>query len=402
MTEHVPFLRIEWCDPETGVRGYAVVDQLVHGISGGGLRMRPGVTMQEVEGLARTMSIKKGLMKAVGGGSKGGIDCDPRDPRARQVLKNFIKSLSPIFSRCWSTGEDMGVRQDVLEDIFEELGLGYPNQATLNRVPDREKSLQRMASIRNLKADGADLATNIGGYGVAEAVAASADKLGWKLAGLTCVVQGFGSMGGAAARYLTRMGVKVIGAADAEGFVRNDEGLDIEAMFWARSDAGEIDRSKLRPADRQLPRDEWMRCAADILIPAALGGAIHEGNCDSLQAKLVVEAANLATTPPARRKLHERGVVVIPDFAANSSTSAWFTWVAFGEVGLNGPDSFAKVKTVMRDNIGRILDLMQRDGMSPVEAGTKVAVENIATMIETYGERYPIVAAPVSRTSVPA
>lgn len=402
MTEHTPFLRIEWCDPVTGIKGYAVVDQLVHGISGGGLRMRPGVTMQEVEGLARTMSIKKGLMKAVGGGAKGGIDCDPRDPRARDALRNFIKSLSPIFSRCWSTGEDMGIRQDVLEDIFEELGLGYPNQATLNRVPDREASLKRMASIRNLKADEADLATNVGGYGVAEAVAASADKLGWKLDGLTCVVQGFGSMGGAAARYLVRMGVKVIGVADAEGFVRNDDGLDIESMFWARTDNGEVDRTKLRPGDRILPRDDWMTCPCDVLIPAALGGAIHEGNCDAIQAKLVVEAANLATTPPARKRLHERGVVVIPDFAANSSTSAWFTWVAFGEVGLNGPDSFAKVKTVMHDNIGRILDLMKGAGLSPVEAGTQVALENIDEMIATYGERYPIVVPVAARAPVPA
>jgi glutamate dehydrogenase (NAD(P)+) len=402
MTKHTPFLRIEWCDPVTGKKGYAVVDQLVHGIAGGGLRMRPGVTMQEVEGLARTMSIKKGLMKAVGGGAKGGIDCDPRDPRAPEVLRNFIKSLSPIFARCWSTGEDMGVSQRALEDIFEDLGMGYPNQATLNRVPDREASLQRMASIRDLKADDANLATNVGGYGVAEAVAAAAANFGWDMSDLTCVVQGFGSMGGAAVRYLVRMGVKVIGVADAEGFVRNDNGLDIETMFWARTESGEVDRTKLRQEDQLFSRDEWINCACDVLIPAALGGAIHEGNCDAIKARLVVEAANLATTPPARQKLHERGVVVIPDFAANSSTSAWFTWVAFGEVGLNGPDSFAKVKSVVHDNIGRILDLMKDGGLSPVEAGTKVALENIEAMVDTYGQQYPVTPGDIAPTPVPA
>lgn len=387
----MPFLRMTWTDPITGKQGYAVIDRLIHGICGGGLRMRAGVTMDEVEGLARTMSIKKGIMKAVGGGAKGGIDCDPADPDARLVLTNFIRSLSPLFATCWSTGEDLGVRQEDLNEIFSELGLGFPNQATINRTPDPLSAGRRMAVAAAVKVDRVELSTNIGGYGVAQAVAAASQHCGWDVGGLTAVIQGFGSMGGAAARYLTRLGVKVVGIADVSGLVANKDGLDVESLFWSRSARGDIDRSSLRAADRQLPRDEWVALDADVLVPAALGDALNETNCDRVRARLVVEAANLPTTPEARRRLHERGVTVIPDFVANSGTSAWFTWVTFGEVAADAEDSFAKLRAVMWDNVTRVLELVRAKGLRPDEAGVEVALENIREMERHYGQLFPVV-----------
>jgi glutamate dehydrogenase (NAD(P)+) len=53
-----PFLRLTWTDPVTGRKGYVVIDRLVNGLAGGGTRMRAGVTIEEVERLARTMSLK--------------------------------------------------------------------------------------------------------------------------------------------------------------------------------------------------------------------------------------------------------------------------------------------------------------------------------------------------------
>jgi len=386
-----PLFRIEWTDPTTGVKGYAVVYSLMHGICGGGLRMRPGCTMKEVEGLARTMAIKKGLTHAVGGGAKGGIDYDPAKPDARQILKNFVTSMSPLYTAFWSTGEDMGVRQEVLNEVFEELGLGFPNQATINRTPNPAEAMARMSAGRNLRLDGEDLSTNIGGYGVAEAAGAAAACLGWTISERRAVLQGFGSMGGAAARYLARLGFSVIGISDAECFVTNNDGLDVEKLFATRSERGEIDRSALGPNDKVLPRDDCLTYETDLFVPAALGEVINEDNVDLIPAKLVVEAANLACTPGARRRLHERGKVVIPDFVANSATAAWFTWTTFGEIGGESEDSLAKVRSVMSDTVRRIFDMMAQGGIGAEQAAAQVADENIREMNESWGQRYPVI-----------
>ncbi len=66
----------------------------------------------------------------------------------------------------------------------------------------------------------------------------------------------------------------------------------------------------------------------DVLIPAAIEGAIHAENVASVKARLVVEGANLPVTPEADRRLGERGVLVIPDILANAGgvIVSYFEW----------------------------------------------------------------------------
>src|SRR5437764_1213643 len=76
--------------------------------------------------------------------------------------------------------------------------------------------------------------------------------------GTRASIQGFGSMGGSTARYLTERGVRVVGIADAAGVIANPEGLDVEHYLRTRNHLGEIDRSRVKEGDRQLPRDAWL------------------------------------------------------------------------------------------------------------------------------------------------
>ncbi len=66
-----------------------------------------------------------------------------------------------------------------------------------------------------------------------------------------------------------------------------------------------------------------------MLIPAALGGAIHEGNADGIRAKMIVEGANAPTTPAADQVLTDKGVQVLPDVLANAGgvVVSYFEWV---------------------------------------------------------------------------
>ena len=142
-----PFLRIAWVDPDLGCRGYAVIDRLVHGLAGGGIRMRRGVTMAEVERLARVMSHTKGLAGALEGGAKGGIDFDPRDERAGEVLRRYVQAMRPLFRAWWSAAGDLGVPESQLDAVFGEFGLGLTVQALVNRCPEPEAAAQGACAV---------------------------------------------------------------------------------------------------------------------------------------------------------------------------------------------------------------------------------------------------------------
>ena len=82
-----PYLVSDWHDPETGARGWFVIDRLVGDMCSGGIRMRPGVTLDEVTDLARIMSHKMAVLDIPYGGAKSGIDFDSSSPQAPAVLR---------------------------------------------------------------------------------------------------------------------------------------------------------------------------------------------------------------------------------------------------------------------------------------------------------------------------
>ena len=369
-----PLLRTTWTDPVTARHGYLVIDRLVGGIAAGGTRVREGCTLEEVERLARAMTLKSGGLDLPVGGAKCGLDVDPHDPAASAILVRFVQALRPFFETYVATGEDMGTTQAQLLQVFAQAGLGVPFQAIVNRSTDPPAEVARAAATFDIQSDGIDLFDLVGGYGVAEAAEAAMTHLGLKPGAITAALQGFGSMGGSSARYLARKGVKVIGIADAGGTIVNPEGLDVEHYLAVRSSLGEIDRSRLAPGDTELPRDEWLRLGADLAVPAAVADAIHEGNCDQFTGRLIVEAANIPTTAGAERRLIERGVLVIPDFIANAGTNGWALWVLLGLVGPGADAAFAKISQTMRRTVSAMLELADEAGVTPREAATRVAL----------------------------
>ncbi len=381
-----PTLRVIWTDPVTGHQGYAVIDRTVNGLAGGGTRMRAGVTLEEVERLARTMSYKNGAFNLPGGGAKGGVDIDPGDPRARGLLLRYVRAMRPLYRSGWGTAEDLGVTQELLNEVFAEAGVGMTVQAMLDRSGDPDAARRRVVAGLAIQVDGVGLPDCIGGYGVAEAAAAAARHQGWDLAGLRAVVQGFGSMGGSSARYLARLGVRVIGVVDVQGMVVNEGGLDVERLLRTRSPLGEIDRGALGSGDRLASRDDWLETEAEILVPAAVADVITASNVDRVRARMVVEAANIPTTEEARVRLHERGVVAIPDYVANGGANAWWWWILLGTIEADADQAFRQVSTVMPDIVRPMLELAEAEGIPPREAAGRLAMENLERLAATLGE----------------
>lgn len=381
-----PRLRVIWTDPVTGRKGYAVIDRMVNGLAGGGTRMRSGVTLDEVERLARTMSYKNGAFNLPGGGAKGGVDIDPHDPQARGMLSRYVRAMRPLYRSGWGTAEDLGVTQELLTEVFAEQGVGLTVQAMLDRSGDAQAAGRRVVQGLAINVEGIGLADCIGGYGVAEAAAACAEYKGWTLSGMRAVIQGFGTMGGSSARYLARLGVKVVGVVDVNGAISNPGGLDVERLLESRSALGEVDRSTLRRDDKLGLRDSWLDIDADILVPAAIGDVLTAGNAGKVKARMVVEAANIPTTDDAAQRLYERGVVVIPDYVANGGANAWWWWTLLGAIQPDADQSFKQVSRVMRETVRRMLELADSQGIPPRQAADELSMRNLDRLAADLGE----------------
>lgn len=314
------------------------------------------------------------------GGAKGGIDFDPRAPGAKDVLERFLVDINPIMHAYWALGEDLGVRQDDIDEILDRRALGSGLSAVDKLVDDPAAVEARADKAFSTIVDGLAQDELVGGLGVATSVLAALHDAGRDPGESTAVIQGFGSMGGATARYLAEAGLRIVGIADADGLVTNPAGLDVEALLTTRDQFGGIDRAALRPEDRVGDRDDWLAAAADVLIPAAVSYSITPDNCDRITASLIVEAANMPVLPAAEETLLARGVTVIPDFLANSATNAWWWWVTFGDVDGSWDDSRAIVTTTLYDLTAEVLIAARDQGISPRAAAQAKVDANLAAL----------------------
>ncbi|NAS21557.1 glutamate dehydrogenase [Herbidospora sp. NEAU-GS84] len=367
-----PFLQVVWTDDVTGRPGYLVIDRLGRGVGSGGLRMRAGVTLDEVADLARGMSRKEAIAYEPGlayqplGGAKGGIDCDPLDPEATGMLHRYIAAMKPLLATYWATGEDLGLRQESIEEACHAAGLRTSIDAVLPLLDDPDTALKRLDAAFAVTVDGIGLGDLAGGCGVAESALTALDRLGIREP--TAVVQGFGSMGGATARFLARAGVRIVGVADADGLLTDPAGLDVEGLLRARDPFGRV------PGDKR-PREEWLDVDCDLLVPAAVSYCIGVDEAPRVRARLVVEAANVPVTPEAEHVLTSRGVVVVPDVVANSATNSWWWWTLFGDIPADADAAFAKIRSWMR----RVTtEVMSDPARTPREAAHDLSARNLA------------------------
>ncbi|MFJ9893283.1 Glu/Leu/Phe/Val dehydrogenase dimerization domain-containing protein [Streptomyces sp. NPDC091280] len=386
-----PLMSLTWTDHVTGRQGFLVVDRLVRGVSSGGLRMRPGCTLDEVAGLARGMTMKEALHYDPAGryiplgGAKGGIDCDPQDPVSYGLLVRYLRAMRPYVESFWTTGEDLGLSQDLVDRAAAEAGLVSSIQAVYPLLDDEVAARRRLADAFAVEVDGIGLDELVGGCGVAESVLAALDRAGVPYAGTRVAVQGLGTMGGATARFLARAGLAVVAVADVKGTIVNPAGLDVDALLAARDAYGTVDRAVLRPGDRELPGGDWLSVEAEVLVPAAVSYAVDTTNQGSVTARWIVEAANMPVLPEAEELLSARGVVVLPDVVVNSGTNAWWWWTLFGDIGADADEAFAHTRRSMRALIELMLARAEADGTTPRAAAHAIVADRLPVIAERFG-----------------
>ncbi|MGJ5751789.1 glutamate dehydrogenase (NAD(P)+) [Streptomyces puniciscabiei] len=391
MTAPAPLMSLVWTDHATGRQGFLVVDRLVRGVASGGLRMRPGCTLEEVAGLARGMTMKEALhydpeaRYVPLGGAKGGIDCDPQDPGAYGLLVRYLRAMRPYIEGFWATGEDLGLTQDLVDRAAAEAGLVSSVQAVYPLLDDEAAARRRLADAFAVEVDGIGLGELAGGCGVAESVLAALDRAAVPYRGTRVAVQGFGTMGGATARFLARAGLRVVAVADIKGTIANPAGLDVEALLAARDGYGTVDRRVLRGGDRELPGDAWLSADAEVLVPAAVSYAIDTADQGRIRARWIVEAANMPVLPEAEELLAARGVTVLPDVVVNSGTNAWWWWTLFGDIGADADAALAYIRRRMRALIDLMLARADADGTTPRAAAHALVTDRLPLIADRFG-----------------
>jgi glutamate dehydrogenase (NAD(P)+) len=118
----------------------------------------------------------------------------------------------------------------------------------------------------------------------------------------------------------------------------------------------------------------------DIWIPAARPNVLHVDNVDTLRSRLVAQGANIPATAEAEARLHERGILSLPDFIANAGG------VICGAVEYAGgsqTEAFATSDERIRANTAQMLDRATLTGVLPRQAATEMALDRLHAAMST-------------------
>lgn len=357
-------------DRRTGMRGVLVIDNTARGIGKGGTRMSPTTGVGEVARLARNMTWKWAAVDMFYGGAKAGIVADPARRDKEAVLRAFARALHNEVPAEYVFGLDMGLTEQDAAVIVDELG--------------RSAAVGTPGVLGGLAYD----SLGITGFGVAEAADAAAALLGMDVgAGARVAVQGFGAVGTALVRRLSELGASIVAVSTAEGALSEPAGFDVAALLQAREAHG--DGLVRHLPGRRLPLGEELTVDADILVPAARQDVIHAATAARVRARLVVEGANLPTTPEAQEVLAERGATVVPDFIANAGGVIAAGFAMDARTSAFRPEAAPVLRAVaekIRANTVECLSGALAGGLTPHRAARQVAMERVREAMTVRGQ----------------
>ena len=278
-----------------GLRAIVVVDNTSSGPSIGGVRMAVDVTVDECARLARAMTLKNAAAGLSHGGGKAVIAADPRGSPAQKerLIRAFALAIRDVTD--YIPGPDMGTNETAMAWIRDEIGRSVGLPEAVGGIP-----LDEIGAT---------------GYGLSVSIRAAERYSDVAIRGARVAVQGFGSVGCHAARFLVEEGAILVAAADSRGTISNPDGLDVAALAEHKRQSGTVCGFA---NGRTASADAVLDVECDIWIPAARPDVVHIDNVDRLRAKVVAEGANIPITEEAEEELAALGVTVIPDFIANA------------------------------------------------------------------------------------
>ncbi|HKZ45196.1 MAG TPA: Glu/Leu/Phe/Val dehydrogenase [archaeon] len=353
---------LEIYDPKVGLHGILVIDNTSLGPGKGGIRMTPTVSAEEVFRLARTMTWKNSLAGLPFGGAKSGIIFDPKIHSIedkKKIMTAFGKALRLIAPKIYIAAPDVNTGEQEMRWFVE--GNGSPKSAT-GKPSDLGGLPHELGST---------------GIGVARSTLVACKYAKIEINKAKVAIEGFGNVATFAFKALAEAGAKIVAVSDSKGCIYNPDGLDFTELMRVKKETRSVINYK---PGTVLRDDELFGVEADILIPAALADSINMQNYDNIKAKMIVEGANIPTTPEVEELLHKKGILVVPDFVANAGGVI----SSYAEYrGFDTEKMFKLVEKKVSKNTKLVLARAKKEKIKPRDAGMEIAKERIRKAMES-------------------
>ncbi len=357
--------------------GYRVQHNVSRGPGKGGVRYHQDVTLSEVMALSAWMSVKNAAVNVPYGGAKGGIRVDPRTlsrGELERMTRRYTSEIGIIIGPNTDIpAPDVNTNEQIMAWMMDTYSMNQGQTAT-GVVTGKPITLGGSLGRREAT-----------GRGVFVVGCEAARRIGFDIEGARIAVQGFGNVGGIAARLFQEAGATVVAVQDHTGSLYKSTGIDAVALLEHVAKTGGVGGF---PEADSVTNEEFWTVESDILIPAALENQITEKNAGKIRTKIVVEGANGPTTTAADDILHDRGILVIPDVVANAGgvTVSYFEWVQdFSSFFWTEDEINQRLERVMREAFAAVWQVSSEQNVSVRTAAFIVACKRILQAREMRG-----------------
>jgi len=344
----------------------------------GGIRYHPCVNLDEVTALAMWMTWKCAVVDIPYGGAKGGVCCNPKK-MSQTELEHLTRRYTNMLL------DFIGPHKDVpAPDVYTNPQIMAWLMDTYSRF--KGYSVPECVTGKPIIVGGSEGRNEATSRGVIISIREATRRVGMKMKGATMAVQGYGSVGGNAAKIAHNMGVKVVGVSDSRGGIYSPRGLNPVKVWEHKMKTGSV--LGFKNAVKEITNPELLALECDILVPAALENQITKANAGRIKAKIVGEAANGPTTPDADKILREKKVFLIPDILANAGgvTVSYFEWVQnLTREHWTLEEVNRKLENVMVKSFKDVYDAMVKEEVDMRTAALMLGVGRVAEAIETLG-----------------
>ncbi len=346
-----PFKIIHVQQAAIGLRAILVIDNIAKGPAIGGVRMAEDVSVEECMRLARAMTFKNAAAGLPFGGGKVVLYGDPK--MDKELKSRLIRALAQALRNedDYIFAPDMGTDEECMAWVRDEIARVVALPRELGGIP-----LDEIGAT---------------GFGLSQAVEVASQRMNLPIENARIAVQGFGAVGKHAARFLAKRGARIVAVADSSSSIHDADGLDIDQLLTLKENGKPVSDY---PGSKALERDAIIDVPCDIWIPAARPDVIHSDNVERLNTRLVVEGANIPITHDAEERLHQRGIMVIPDFIANAGG---VICAAMEYQGANQSSALQMIEEKLRRNTGIIFDKVQQEKILPRQAAQEMALERV-------------------------
>jgi leucine dehydrogenase len=339
--ERYDFEQLLLCqDKNSGLKAIIAIHDTTLGPALGGVRMwtyeSEDEAILDALRLARGMTYKAAAAGLNLGGGKTVIIGDPRKDKSEAMFRALGRFIQGLNGR-YITAEDVGTTEEDMDIIHQETryvtGVSPAFGSSGNPSP-----VTAYGVYRGMKA--------------AAKVAFGSDSL----KGKTVAVQGVGSVAYNLCKHLHEEGARLI----VTDIVQEN-----------------VERAVRDFGAESVEPDKIYDVECDIFSPCALGAIINDETIPRLKCRVVAGSANNQLKEERHGdRLHEMGITYVPDYVINAGG---VINVADELLGYNRDRAMKKVETIY-DNVLRVFEIAERDGIPSYQAADRMAEERIESL----------------------